>query len=278
MGKCKKCNKTIPSTYLSKSGKMHKIQDRKFCLECSPFMGRNTRSDDPSVVPQNKNKYANWPDKLRRIHQARTALFGVKIRERLVSMFGGKCVKCGYDKCIRNMHFHHRDPSTKLFELSSTSVRTNNFDVLVEEAKKCDLLCSNCHGEEEDKVAKSKYLDRNSDLVDGKTFKRWSDLLAYVGRSSRGPKRELLTKQCQWCRIGFKTKTPDRIYCCFKCSVMKKKTPIPPKSELKKLRDNGATWKEIGEKYKVRPNLARKWGVQLGLASSERNRNKGMTP
>ena len=57
---------------------------------------------------------------------------------------GGQCVKCGYNKCIQALEFHHIDPTKKDFTISNT-----NFKILeaVEESKKCILLCSNCHRE-----------------------------------------------------------------------------------------------------------------------------------
>lgn len=64
----------------------------------------------------------------------------------LVMYFGGKCTKCGYDKCITSLTFHHRDPEAKDFGLGNGSIRS--FTKLLEEAKKCDLLCHNCHSEE----------------------------------------------------------------------------------------------------------------------------------
>ena len=57
---------------------------------------------------------------------------------------GGRCVRCGYDKCIKALEFHHLDPSQKDFTISN-----ENFKLLdaVKESKKCILICSNCHKE-----------------------------------------------------------------------------------------------------------------------------------
>lgn len=64
----------------------------------------------------------------------------------LVLYFGGKCVKCGYNKCITALTFHHKDPSKKEFGISCGNYKS--FAKLVEEAKKCHLLYHNCHSEE----------------------------------------------------------------------------------------------------------------------------------
>jgi hypothetical protein len=66
-------------------------------------------------------------------------------KAKLVALFGGQCVACGYDRCIRNLSFHHRDAATKEFGISGAV--NGNWNVMLAEAKKCVLLCANCHGE-----------------------------------------------------------------------------------------------------------------------------------
>lgn len=70
-------------------------------------------------------------------------------RKDIKDLFGGKCIRCGYDKCYGALQFHHRDEKTKLFEISQGiwGMVKVTYDELVEEAKKCDLICSNCHAE-----------------------------------------------------------------------------------------------------------------------------------
>ena len=43
------------------------------------------------------------------------------------------------------LHFHHRDPEQKLFEVCDAVRRSVCWSDLLEEIKKCDVLCSNCH-------------------------------------------------------------------------------------------------------------------------------------
>jgi hypothetical protein len=47
------------------------------------------------------------------------------------------------------LEFHHLDPSKKRFGLSSQGI-TGSIELLRIEARKCALLCSNCHAEVED--------------------------------------------------------------------------------------------------------------------------------
>jgi hypothetical protein len=76
-----------------------------------------------------------------------------QLKRMLVAEAGGRCVLCGYDRCMSALEFHHRDPAEKRFHLGSRGL-TRSLDVLREEAAKCVLLCSNCHAEVEAGVAK----------------------------------------------------------------------------------------------------------------------------
>ena len=66
-------------------------------------------------------------------------------KAKLVAMFGGKCSKCGYDRCYAALEFHHSDPSKK--ETGISRLLTGRIEKAVEEAKKCVLVCRNCHAE-----------------------------------------------------------------------------------------------------------------------------------
>jgi hypothetical protein len=68
-----------------------------------------------------------------------------KVKRILVTEAGGGCAVCGYDRCVVNLHFHHVDPATKSFALSVSTGKS--LGALREEAKKCVLVCANCHGE-----------------------------------------------------------------------------------------------------------------------------------
>jgi transposase len=67
---------------------------------------------------------------------------------RLIEAAGGSCVLCGYDGHPGALHFHHLDPTQKRYTLSRAG-HTRRFAEALEEAKKCVLLCANCHAEVE---------------------------------------------------------------------------------------------------------------------------------
>ncbi|HEY7150942.1 MAG TPA: hypothetical protein VH391_04615 [Solirubrobacterales bacterium] len=71
-----------------------------------------------------------------------------RIKETLIREAGGECALCGYARHPAAMHFHHLDPSTKTFALGREGV-TRSLARAREEAKKCVLLCANCHAEVE---------------------------------------------------------------------------------------------------------------------------------
>ena len=66
-------------------------------------------------------------------------------KRQLIIMSGGKCSKCGYDKCQPALTFHHLDRKEKSFTISANL--NLPMDVLEVEVKKCVLLCLNCHAE-----------------------------------------------------------------------------------------------------------------------------------
>lgn len=71
-----------------------------------------------------------------------------KKKVELVRMFGGKCSRCGYSKSNAALQFHHTEPKNKSFSIGSKQ-QSYSLERLIEEAKKCILLCANCHAEVE---------------------------------------------------------------------------------------------------------------------------------
>ena len=53
------------------------------------------------------------------------------------------CKRCGYNEDGSKLHFHHRDPSTKLFGIGNSLTRSTQR--VQEEIDKCDLYCVSCH-------------------------------------------------------------------------------------------------------------------------------------
>lgn len=90
------------------------------------------------VNPEGKTKTLNRQNKNRFIR-----------RSKYKKLLGGKCEKCGYNKCLDALQFHHRDPAQKDFMVSDFIWGRGNITEkkALEEIKKCTLLCANCHAE-----------------------------------------------------------------------------------------------------------------------------------
>jgi hypothetical protein len=117
---CKGCGNKIPRK-VPHTGRKTKAT-RQFCYNCSPIRKSNGHSKE------------HKSERRRR-------------KEVLVKMLGGHCTKCGYNKSISALSFHHKDPSIKSFDISNNGNLMQDWEVVLKEAKKCKLLCLNCHAE-----------------------------------------------------------------------------------------------------------------------------------
>ncbi len=54
------------------------------------------------------------------------------------------CKQCGFSHPAA-LDFHHRDPSSKKEIMAGIAWRGWGKERILEEASKCDILCSNCH-------------------------------------------------------------------------------------------------------------------------------------
>ena len=70
--------------------------------------------------------------------------FRIRIKTALVESFGCKCQLCGKTYPQSVFEFHHLNPEEKSFGLACGST-TRAKSAYAEEAKKCTMLCANCH-------------------------------------------------------------------------------------------------------------------------------------
>lgn len=95
-------------------------------------------------------KYTITKDKpygdCRKCQNERRILKRKQVKRFLVDKCGGRCVRCGYNKCIDALCFHHLDPSQKEFEIGY-KITYLKLDKILEELKKCIMVCNNCHSE-----------------------------------------------------------------------------------------------------------------------------------
>ena len=70
----------------------------------------------------------------------------IRIRTDILNHYGNQCIKCGYNKCLGALEFHHKDSTQKDPNYDKFRQLTFN-NKLKAELDKCDLLCANCHRE-----------------------------------------------------------------------------------------------------------------------------------
>jgi len=91
-----------------------------------------------------KNKDTNHRHQSYSAQRAR----GTARKLRLLAEFGGRCTRCGYDRNHAALTWHHTDRATKRFELDMRTLSNRSEAEIHREARKCILLCANCHAEE----------------------------------------------------------------------------------------------------------------------------------
>lgn len=70
------------------------------------------------------------------------------VKRKLVEEAGGACAICGYSRWVGALQFHHLDPRRKVFQIGHRG-HTRSLERCRAEARKCVLLCANCHAEVE---------------------------------------------------------------------------------------------------------------------------------
>jgi len=75
-----------------------------------------------------------------------------RVKLALIEAAGGACRLCGYDRYAGALQFHHIDPRAKAFAIADRGV-ARSLERALDEARKCALLCANCHAEIEAGIA-----------------------------------------------------------------------------------------------------------------------------
>ena len=72
---------------------------------------------------------------------------GLIKKSKIVKECGGKCSVCGYDKNLSSITFHHINPKEKSFPIDTRAFANRKNEMIMNEIKKCIVVCRNCHGE-----------------------------------------------------------------------------------------------------------------------------------
>ena len=95
---------------------------------------------DTRTYAERKAKNPDWAKKMsERVSSTRRKNVAILKEEA-----GNCCSKCGYNKCLAALEFHHPDPSIKESKVIGSTASLEKQRV---EATKCILVCANCHRE-----------------------------------------------------------------------------------------------------------------------------------
>lgn len=161
----------------------------------------------------------------------------------LISLFHGKCCICGFDKFQEALEFHHVNPEEK--ELSLSSNIMVSLDKQIKEARKCILVCSNCH-----KGIHAKYYEVPDNWKDLFDEKQAQYLLEQNEEIKKGKKH--------YCKRCGKLLNNNTTYCVECGQIVQRVVERPTREELKNL-IRTKPFTQIGKVYGVTDNSIRKW-------------------
>ena len=179
-----------------------------------------------------------------------------RTKRRLIEAFGGACGICGYSRCQSSLVFHHLDPNEKDFSI--TGKRVAGWRGIAVEARKCVMLCANCHGEVHAGVTAVPDTCRRFD----------EHFAAYDGLDvhRRRPRRT-----CLRCGSVVSQKA-EQPYCSRSCAAksQRKNFRVPPMTReetVALLASYGNRWQPAARSIGITDNALRKRAAALGLAT-----------
>jgi len=148
------------------SGEIKNVQNRKYCLECSPYglhntkkihiegqaLGGETRKCPKCQMEKPESEFYDRRNKkgksvyCKPCSNLQVTERQQEFKKKCVEYKKGSCSCCGYKNYVGALEFHHSDPTKKDFSLSQVKLLSFN-DKIREELDKCILLCANCHRE-----------------------------------------------------------------------------------------------------------------------------------
>lgn len=165
----------------------------------------------------------------------------------LVYVLGGKCCVCGYNKCLHALDFHHINPEDKEFTLSSK--HNISTAAVLEELKKCALLCANCHREFH---AGELDVDLQSTYDESKA----QEVLELIETSKK--------KQIYFCKTCGKPISKGATYCIECGEKSKRVVERPSRDELKRL-VYSTSFTTLAMQFGVSDKAIVKWCIAYGL-------------
>jgi len=134
------------------------IQAQSSSPVCQALFGRDFNAltvDERAELRRVIRKAGHYKDHARitKLNRDRARQKKLKIIEAL--SIPAECQRCGYCKYVGALEFHHRDPTIK-----ESGVLLLPLLQAIEEARKCDLICANCHREVHDETPSTHQVGR----------------------------------------------------------------------------------------------------------------------
>ena len=173
-------------------------------------------------------------------------LRGLKRKFEYVLKRGGKCEKCGYNKNLAVLEFHHRDAWNKKFQIDLRHFANSKLEKLEDELTKCDLLCANCHREIHN--PNLKFENVPNIIKEAQDKLSFSNVKEYI-------------HNCIYCGKPIMNYTSGKKYCSEECKWNDKKYP---------------SMEEIDEQYKIFGSwnkVAKHFGITRKIIAGIRKRN-----
>ncbi len=120
---------------------------RSYEMDCTRMDQRTRRGPSCRVCGETRPEmfYKKPQTECKRCFQRRRAQQNQRNRAIVVRTMGGRCAICGYSRCEAALEFQHRDSSGKDPKYRTT--KNSSVEVMLAEARKCVLVCANCHRE-----------------------------------------------------------------------------------------------------------------------------------
>ncbi len=164
---------------------------------------------------------------------------------------GGSCQVCGYKRCIAALELHHLNPEEKDFSFSKLRSNNLNWSKVVEELKKCILICANCHREV-----------HNNYLKIPENYQKFDESFTFVGSKK--------SKEYDSCPVCNERKAKTQKYCSKQCQNSVKKNSG-------KINWSSIDLEELIKEYKTNVALGEFLGVSDSYIARRRKGNIKLT-
>lgn len=115
-------------------------------------------------TPLNNVGWERWSTVCRRCSKRKWREIERQERHRLRQEFGGKCCRCGYDRCQAALHFHHVDASEK-YDWNVKGKGGASIREVREHPERFQLVCACCHIEIHEGERQCDGASENTDTV-----------------------------------------------------------------------------------------------------------------